>query len=211
MPNLADNDIIQIKTYCQLQNQLGINVLHYLVNNVVGSITEANVGAFVNTNWAPTLANLISASATYTGCSVQRVDPIPIATVYVQQSPAIVGGQAGDPLPKQTCSLITKRTALAGRRGRGRLYIPFPGETDNTVNDVPEAGYLTAVDGYAATVLVMNSVVVGANSCDITPVLWRIVLGVGLTTFITNYTVRTRWATQRRRGDFGAMNISPFL
>lgn len=41
-----------------------------------------------------------------------------------------VGGASTTPLPQNCAYLVHKRTALAGRRGRGRLYLPGPPEVD---------------------------------------------------------------------------------
>lgn len=57
--------------------------------------------------------------------------------VYVAESGA-VGGKGGATLPPNCAVLVHKRTARGGRRGRGRMFIPWA----SGVTDVGESGIL---------------------------------------------------------------------
>jgi len=104
------------------------------------------------------------------------------------------GLAATGPLPQNTAWLLTKNTALGGRRNRGRLYIP--GVSNNLVG---ANGVLTtaaiAVGNTAGTNLLNNllataeaeGVVLFHNSAPATP------------TPITSIKCQSRVATQRRR------------
>jgi hypothetical protein len=44
--------------------------------------------------------------------------------VYDSTNAAVAGGIAANALPQNSCLLVTKRTALSGRRNRGRMFLP---------------------------------------------------------------------------------------
>jgi hypothetical protein len=119
------------------------------------------------------------------------------------------GDNAGDALPRQTSGIISLVTALGGRKNRGRVYVPFPSETDNAIAGHPTAGYVTAL-GDLAAILTGPYIGVGAggNTNDLQPVILHRV--DGSVTPITGHFERSFWATQRRRGDFGRPNTGPF-
>src|SRR3546814_8120191 len=65
--------------------------------------------------------------------------------IYNQGQGLFLGG---DLLPGQVCGMVTKLTAAAGRRFRGRVYVPFPLETDND-GIVPSAAYVARINPVA--------------------------------------------------------------
>jgi hypothetical protein len=48
--------------------------------------------------------------------------------------PSVTGTATGETLPVNTAILVKKRTALGGRKHRGRMYIPMARVTENTVS-----------------------------------------------------------------------------
>lgn len=46
------------------------------------------------------------------------------SAVYESTSPGTPGGDSGTIIPQNSAYLLRKRTSAAGRRGRGRMYIP---------------------------------------------------------------------------------------
>lgn len=59
-----------------------------------------------------------------------------------------LGTRAGDPLPPQVALVLTKRTKLRGKSGRGRMYLCGMSEDDST-NAVPTAAFLVAATALA--------------------------------------------------------------
>jgi hypothetical protein len=103
-----------------------------------------------------------------------------------------VGGAGGQPLPWNTSALIVKRTAVGGRRGRGRWY--YMGLTESETSDgafIP-AGVISVVNVAFAN-FYANLVTAG-----LVPVVLHDTLAVAPTT-ITGFEVQARLATQRRR------------
>lgn len=133
---------------------------------------------------------------------------VDVAGPYFSTGVGFAGGLAGDVLPTQTAGLITKRTAVPGRRGRGRAYIPFPTESYNDANGLPTNAYMTPAGALAFSI--SQSVLVGTlidgNYLD--PVILH--RDTGGTSDILATLARQKWATQRRRGSYGRPNVSPF-
>ena len=66
---------------------------------------------------------------------------------------SIVGTNGGEPLPFQTQGVMRLTTdgIVAGRRVRGRFYVPGPSEADS--NPVPLASYLTVLNNAGANLI----------------------------------------------------------
>lgn len=66
----------------------------------------------------------------------------------------VPGTTSGTGTPPQVALLIRKETGLAGRRNRGRMFVPQPGNNnvgeDGLVNPTPLATYQTAADAFLA-------------------------------------------------------------
>lgn len=125
--------------------------------------------------------------------------------VYYRQD--VNGTVVGDPLPRQCSGIIGWRSGLIGASRRGRSYIPFAAEADNVPAAHPSVGYLNNLDTLA-TFLRNNIVPVGG-----VPVTWALqVYSTTLDDFfeVESYVLPDKWATQRRRGDFGRTNVLPF-
>jgi len=202
----AVGDVYQVKLYSLLGQQAGINVLHYSVTTLGGTgASDFEIGQAMAAALPTTYKALLSASASYRGLGIRKILPtLSIETYNVTAQGA--GGVAGEALPKQISGLITLRTTVPGRAFRGRVYVPFPGEGDNDTDQTPTAGYITRLGNFAGT-LITTVTAGGANSNQLR-------LGVfhrvgGAITVCNDTTARDRWATQRRRGDYGRTNILP--
>lgn len=205
---LQMGDVVETKVYNLLDDQLGINVRHWQVGAVTGpgaQLSEAATALEIAVE--PAYKALMAGPTSFRGVGARVIDPALSLEVF---SNTLTGLAAGGitPLPKQVAGFISFRTDTAGRRGRGRLYIPFP-STDHVEPDGnPTAAYLGIVqllaNTYSQTLTVMGG---GGGSAVLSPVLWGRALKIP--TLITRTVVPDRFATQRRRGDFGPTNVSP--
>jgi len=205
----AINEVIEQKVFSTFGEQLAVNTLHFLVTAITGvGATDAEIAVNHETIYAPLTKGVMSSAALYYGLQVQKIFPAPprvaAATVLLQG----VGLVAGDPLPKQVCGILTKRTAFAGRTFRGRIYLPFPSETDNAVDSTPTPGYLANL-AFWVIALQGNILTAGAGG---TNTLRHILFhrATGGFDFVTSAVARDKWATQRRRGAYGRPNVPPF-
>lgn len=201
-------ETIEVTTACNLLEQYALNVLHYEVTTVVGAtVTDANVADAMDALYAPLLKPMIPASCSYYGTKAQvillaRYDA---QTSFLSQGP---GTAVGDLLPTQSAGLVSWRTGFASRNRRGRSYLPASGEADNTNQAKPSAGYLTLMANWAAAYIAGITVVNGAGSVTLTPVIWS--RETGLLTQVTSSIVRTQWATIRKRSHTGRTDVPPF-
>lgn len=122
--------------------------------------------------------------------------------IYESTEAPIVGGATQQALPQNCAWLIRKRTGAAGRRGRGRMYIPGPHELQVSNTGVLSTLYRgdlqTEVNGWHAELLTGLTGGVG----PLPPVVLHRSEGIGTEpppTPVTAFEVDEKIATQRRR------------
>lgn len=106
------------------------------------------------------------------------------------------GGANSDPLPPNSALLIRKRTGLAGRRGRGRFYLPGAAEGPIDANGNLGGSYLNAVQAEA------DAFMTELDNIGVVPVVLHRTEGIGTEpppTVITSFVADGKIATQRRR------------
>lgn len=208
-PMLLD-EIYEIRIWCSYQQQAGLNIRHFKVTEIIGlgSTREEVIGAF-STLVAPAYLAALSTGAEYRGMSMRRLVPGPPTVEVTTDNGRSTGSVTGDPLPSQISGVISLRTDFPGPGGRGRMYIPFPSEDDNNVNQVPQSSYVTRL-GVIGSIFVDEIVLPQLPAPDrvrLLSVVYERVLGG--TSPITGRIARSIWGTQRRRGGFGASNVVP--
>jgi hypothetical protein len=209
---MAVGDIIEAKVGCfDASLQAGLNIRHYRIG------TQTNPGLdlpyFVAAGeltviLSPLYKALLSVQAAYMGVSIRRLSPLPATNEFADTALAGPGLVAGDQLPTQVAGLITFRGIASGIAGRGRIYVPFPGEEDSSPGGVTTTDYQNRLQALAnawANTLVVTE---GVNQWELDPIILRratfefqeLITGIA----------RIPWATQRRRGGFGKTNSLPF-
>lgn len=105
----------------------------------------------------------------------------------------------GDVLPDGACGILTLKTALATRSGRGRMFIPGPERSAYVTQNVwnPALGYLDAIGALGGRILAGHDLTVGLNQWHISARVWSRVLGESHD--VTGYVVRNRihWLRSR--------------
>lgn len=210
LTQVALNDVIEVKMVAVKGGQLSLNVRHYKCTVLNGTgATLGQVAASADTAFEQLYKNLMCSAARWLGVSARIITTPPGSGLAFNKDNTGFGIRAGDQLPTQVAGIITLQTALGGRRNRGRLYVPFPDETANTEDNIPSAGYLTDLEILGdQLVTALTAGPGGGNNVILTAVLYH--RGNGSTTPLIAHRDNTRWATQRRRGDYGAMNVVPF-
>lgn len=209
--DIGVGDVVEVKTICSLGLQLSFNITHYRIVSetvVTGHLQDGEIaatfGAFNNSLIAP----LIVAHAQTEGATAQIIRPTPHPFAYsINQS----GGTGiGDSMAKQTAGVVTKLTTGIGRAKRGRFYIPFPAEGNNDSAGRPDAAYQALAATMGNGLFTAPFTVTGIKgSAVLQPVIYH--RATGTTDDIVGFAVRTKWGTQRRRGDFGAINQLPWV
>jgi len=205
---MAIGDLWEAKVYVATPTQVGINVRHYLVDAQAGlGATAAQIAGAFGTLVQAEYKDCMSNEATFRGVSMQKLAPGPVEAIQYSTASAGPGAVASEMLPKQVSGIITWTTALAGRSNRGRTYVPFPTESFQTLDGKPNASYMTVLGNLAAVLASSVAAGGGGNTSTLIPCVWSRILGI--VNPITNWTPRQKWATQRRRGDYGALNLPP--
>jgi len=210
MPSLTIGDVIQLRVGCYQTPQAGLNILHYKVVAITPPApTLAEFVTTVDTSVHPLYKELLNSQSEYIGVGARILLPTPSAETSTTLNRG-VGLRLGDPMPSQVAGIITKLTDLPGRANRGRMYVPFPSEESGDLDGTPVAQYVTDLTTLAASLLAPWVVTGGGGGdADLDPVVFHEL--TGLTTPITGNKPRDKWATQRRRGAYGATNDVPFV
>jgi len=207
------DDIYEARVVCADQSfsQYAINVFHYSCVDKSGNDT-------LDTDFADDFSDHIHAQykavlnigATFYGVDVRRVHPLPTTLPAVSTHDQAVGTVAGDQLPSQIAGLIKLQTGFAGPGGRGRKYIPFPGEGDNAASGLQTAAANLRYAALAARFpMDITSINVGVDG----QVVMRPVLinrETGNIRRVIDATPRMAWATQMRRGRLRRGDAAPF-
>lgn len=205
-PILALNTVVKVRTFCSLNSQLGINVRHYQVNSVAGDVTPTDLADMFDTLWAPLYKPMMPAAAQYRGIGVTFISPLPASIEYYSNDQAGQGTASGNPMPAQVCGMLSYRTNLAGKKNRGRNYIPFPAAVFASIDETPSAAY-TALGAALGDAVGYADYDGGADNAALQLIVYP---GASpLTRAVQAVVFRDKWATQRRRGDYGQGNEFP--
>lgn len=116
------------------------------------------------------------------------------------------GTDASLTVPTQVTGLCHLATVFAGPAGRGRYYIPFPGEDAVDTDDTPTAAWVAVWQAYfdanSITNVIHNTAGTGEIRADM--VLYH--RATGTSTYLNSVYVKKMFATQKRRGDYGKLN-----
>jgi hypothetical protein len=176
--------------------------------NVMGVVNAGSVA--ITQALANTLGTAIKAALTSSGHGAALGTLITLANVgirdirtgnapeFLDTAGGTAGTAAGDLLPPQTALCITLRTAQAGARFRGRVYLPGFAESAN--------GAAGAANGSATSVAFVTAIksALVANSLDLgvihRPTAAPLPVTAGFITTVTSIVSRDLvWDTQRRR------------
>jgi len=209
MAVLTVGDILEVKSFAYGAGQLGINVLHWEFSQITaGTLSDGAASVAFSTALSAVMKPTLGAAYEWIGMTLRRVTPAPTPSI-IQTADAGVGATPGDSLPRQMCGIGTKLTAVPGRAGRGRVYFPFATENDNEVDGEPEAGYRLRMDTAMAFICSLFAPVIPVvTGVEFRPVIYNRLTATSIP--ITGWIVRHRWASQRRRGDYGQANNRPF-
>lgn len=121
--------------------------------------------------------------------------------LYESSETPVGGGESGGPLPQNCAALVKKATSSAGRRGRGRIYLP--GIAESAVDHIGTINgtFMTALQ--AGADLWLDELTTPTIAADpYPPVILHRSEGIGEEpppTPVTAFVVDGRIATQRKR------------
>lgn len=202
MAAIADNDIVLVKVYCEAPPQLGLNIGHFIVSDLVPTVNDAELPELLDVVVRPLYVNALCQKAKYRGLSTQvipRTGP-PKETYYTAGgSTDGLGGAAL--LPQQSSLQIILRTGVAGRANRGRKWIPFASEEDNdNALGTPNGAYQALAGLIGAWWSNPTAYIAALGTFELHPVLdGEQPVSVADYRIITSQVVGQKWSQQKRR------------
>jgi len=207
---LTIGDLVRVKVGCYMGNQAAINTGHFRVDALTGAFDTVLLAEEFDDAMEDDYKPLMTNTASYYGVGVQIISPGPLTSIDLATANTGVGTAGTAPLPTQTCGLIACRALHAGRKFRGRLYVPFPDQADmDATTYTPDAGYITTLAGLVSNWYTQQIFTEGANIITLSPVIYH--RTTNTYDYVEEGFPRRKWATQRRRGNYGQPNAYPPL
>jgi hypothetical protein len=215
--SLSVGEVVQVRIWAADAEQASVNTIWYQVAATGASAaTDQDVADERSATLAPLMKALLGNVAIFRGAQVMihaNMPPHLQLTAPVFQNGQQGAGTAGAiMLPRQTSGLISFQTASPGVKNRGRFYVPFPSDNNNTTPGAPSALYITNLTNLAAQINSGLALVTAGRTATLVRIIRHFPDKNGITfppTPVTGGGGNIRWATQRRRGSFGRFNGSP--
>lgn len=116
----AVGPIYQMTYVSQQSGQEMENVLHF--RDITGLATPAQIRTSANLYFT-IISPLISSAVTFTNLIIKQMTPIAFDETIGAPTPTTVGGVGTVPYNGTVAVIMTKRTGVAGKSHRGRIYI----------------------------------------------------------------------------------------
>lgn len=206
--DLNINDHLRVSFWSVLGGQAAVTDLYFVVTSVgVPPATDQDAATQFNTSYATLYKDLLSANATYRGVQAQIVNRTPMPAAVDDVSLAGVGLDGTPVAPGQVRGLISWRTPFAGRKYRGRSYMPWVATPRIAAGGAPDAVYIAALVSLATPLTGTQFIVAGARTASLNLVILH--RADNSVTPIATFIPEPRFATQRRSGLYGRGNVSP--
>lgn len=206
----GDGVLVRVNCYASSIKQLGVNDLWYLCGLHAGlGATTQEVADYMDLLYAPLYKLLLCIQAAYSGTTANRYRPPSPPTLTAVSVVSAGGGTIGtDMLPTQVRGLIKKRALIGGRKGQGRIYVPFPAAVSSNSDGECTAAYQSALTNLGNAMDDLQVVGTIPNTSTLAPVLYN--RATNTASVVSVCTASPIFATQRRSGAYGRENPPPF-
>lgn len=203
-----NNSLVLARFVWKLEGHHYYVTRHYRVFATVGSNDLDKVATQLANRHASKIASLMAGSYTQVGTFVHSVWP-------AFSSGTGIGGYNPDPtpwspntLPPQVSLLVRLKPTAPSPRKYARIYIPLMPVEENGGNGEPLPGFVTAAKAMLGTLVVPFSFSTPPGQHFVTPVVWT--RPGNNWTQLTQLSVASLWATQRRRARTETPTPGPF-
>lgn len=151
---MAVDDIYRCTIVGQLHGQTMNNVLFYREATSAGANGQTALASALDSKYATNILPRQSDEYTYKGALVQRFSPGTPLVATLNSTNTGAGGIVGNSLPTSSAAVIKKLTTLAGRKYRGRLFlpgIPTAHEDDSELSAAAETALATAFSNFGVS------------------------------------------------------------
>lgn len=206
--NPGVGDILQMRNVWYTPTQIGMNVLHYVVSARTGAgATLAELANSMAPAFQAPAKAIISAAARYRGVGFTNISA-PRTLEYANTGSDIQGTGGATLAPTQSSLVIHWGTQMAGRKFRGRSYLPFPSTGDMNADGTPTTSYISRCTTMMATYATWGPVTGAGGTTSVVLVIYHRV-GGGFDQVVLG-TNTQKFGTQRRRGMYGRLNSVPW-
>lgn len=206
---LSPGVVVRCTAVCVNGSQTALPSVHFMVLSAgAPPATDLDLAQAVDTAWQAQIKAMMSTRSTYNGVQAKILGGSLIARQAVGFISSAGAGTTGSTdLPQQTAGLSSLRTATPGRKGRGRVYWPFPSQSFVGANGQPTNPYISLITAINTALLAIAGISVGGRTAT---VVWVVTNKALTTNFPILQTIsETGFATCRRRGAFGRPNAPP--
>lgn len=203
-------DRVQTRAICYTPQQVSENVLDWIVRSpvITGGASVQEIATALNTTWHAAYKAMMPSVARFRGVSAQDLSS-PISNIYFNNAHDGVGTQGVSLAPTQTSFLLRKHTLSGGRSNRGRIYVGFPSLDWVFADGGTTPAALVALLALAAVLGPSQTIVGAGGTTNLDLVIWHRSGPINYT-LVDSIRTTTAFATQRRRGQFGRINVPPF-
>lgn len=202
--------VLQIRVVCMLNQQIGINVLHYEVTaSEAGGHDLLQIAGELAGAFQQPYKNWLAPDATFVGVDVKRIG-VGATIPYSSNADQGPGEGAGATMPPQIAAVISTKASLAGKKYQGRVYIPF---VPTGVSAGMEPGEVSdaAAALLGAIALELGPTITISTDPEVTTLALLTSTEAPIAAKrVEQIVVRRLLGTQRRRGLFSASNLPPF-
>lgn len=210
-PFIDTGNYVKTVLYGFTQGQLIMSSFYHQAEAKTGvGITVGDLAKQLEDNWAANLAASMYADYNFLGARSQILLLVPLLKAGVATDIAS-GTLSTAQSPLNVGAIVEKKTAIAGRAGRGRTYMPPPDVTLIDTDGTPLAAFVTTCQAAVASILqIPYASITGAagGTCNLTPILWSVKTRSG--TPVTGVVARKLFGQQHRRGNYGKPNL-PYI
>lgn len=211
MPLIAEGDIWQATVACYATANGQVSLNRYLffcsVNAGVGA-TDAQLALALDNFFAPLYKAIIANVATYYGVKVSRYLLPPVNRPFVSTANTAVGTGGVNMLPSAICGMLKTTSTANGKKGQGRVYIPFISDTFATDTGEPTGAVQLLMNAIGTGLIALPSVGAGGNLSTMEWCLPNTKFNIG-TGLIIKAVSEPKFGTQHKRGDYGKLNTIP--
>jgi hypothetical protein len=202
---------ILVRMWTSILGQAAVNSFSYKVTALTGTVSDLTVATAFDVIFGAIpdgIKPMMGNAAFYNGVQLYLVDRVPMPLPIHASTHAGFGTGGIDLMAPQATGITSWYSAFTGPKNRGRTYWPFPALPFGDVNGVPTNAYLLAMEQLAGLISPIVTIGAGANTADLQHVIHQ--RSPAGNVDIASHTNQRKWATQKKRGNYGRSNTSPF-
>lgn len=209
MANLVAGDVVQCRfIHAGPTGEEAFVIMNYVIGTITGgTIADQDFADQASMFYSSLIVTIMPSTCYYDGVivSLPARSPQPAS---VKSNLGNGSGSSGSQVANtQATALISLPSGLSGQKNRGRSYLPFVTATFIGTDGFPTSGFQTLLLTIAAAFAAFQGFTVGGASATFNQVIYHAALKIW--TYVYLWVAKRRFATQRRRGNYGKNRTPP--